>query len=196
MQQHHKKSAGKTKRDRNDRYETPEWATEMLVRALLGYGGLTGPVLEPACGSGRMVREVRRLTGLRVVGRDIEDTGHDFLAAKRTWPGSMVTNPPYHKDMPLRFAQKAHEVVDGRFAMLLQGGFLWTDKRSDLLREGPLKPELVLIVPYRIYFYRRNGKPIEGQAYSHCWVAWPERERRLERSEHSTQFLIGDRRWK
>lgn len=192
MQQHHKKGPKRTTRDRNDRYETPDEEIDVVLQAMYP-DSFEGPILEPACGSGRMVRRIRKYTGQKVIGRDLEDTGHDWLKTTRKWKGDMITNPPYHKDMPLQFALKAHELVDGQFAMLLQAGFLWTDTRAPYLR-GILKPDQVIIIPWRIYFYRRNGKRIEGQAYSHCWVIWPDRiHRGIPGDQRKTKITIAER---
>jgi SAM-dependent methyltransferase len=58
-----------------DQYETPEWVTLALIPHLPEF---MGKILEPACGSGKMVAALRQ-AGFDVVGSDITQ-GLDFLA--------------------------------------------------------------------------------------------------------------------
>lgn len=165
------RSTGKVKRRKLDDYETPNENT----RQLLKHVKFSGPIFEPACGSGRMMRELRSLTGLKVTGSDIKH-GADFLKRTKTFPGDIVTNPPYRDGLAERFARHALKIADGRVCMLMQSGFLWGGKRgSGLYTEH--KPEAVLIIPERIYFLV-NGKPIESQFFSHAWICWPARKKR------------------
>lgn len=186
MKQHKPLKDGQV-RDVNDRYETPRRETNIVLRFLKDLG-MTGKVLEPACGTGRMVRAIRDF-GWECEGRDLEETGDDFLEMRGRWPGPLITNPPYHKGMAFKFVQHALRVADGPVAMLLQGGFLWGEGRSDSLR-GPLKPLAVIVIPWRIYFYRRDGQRIQGQAYNNIWVIWPERSKRPYRGK--TEILIAE----
>ena len=166
-------NVGRTKgtRDPLDVYETPGYVT----RSLLTHCRFRGPVLEPAAGSGRISAELR-VAGLEVEERDIRTTGDDFLEAQETWHGDVITNPPYAKGLAKAFVERALRVADGRVAMLLRSGFLWSDDRRELFRSCP--PELALVMPDRILFIKRDGDPISGQAHSHMWLVWPERELR------------------
>lgn len=155
-----------TARRELDDYETPEQATEALCRHVR-----VSNVLEPACGSGRMVRVLRRRT--RVRGTDIKG-GHDFLKRARTWPGDIVTNPPY--GLADEFLNKALEIADGRVCMLMQSGFLWGSGRGKLLYEK-CPPDKIVILSGRIYFYV-DGRESESQFFSHCWICWPSRRAR------------------
>ena len=83
------RASRKGKRRPLDDYETPGNVTRRLTRLVR----LNSPILEPACGSGRMVRDLRSQTGLKVVGFDIQH-GADFFARTEPWEGDIVTNPP------------------------------------------------------------------------------------------------------
>ncbi len=156
------------KRDNLDVYETPGYIT----RTLLEHVDFEGPVLEPADGSGRVSR-VLEATGLQVQGQDIR-TGHDFRDYSGPWQGNIITNPPYMDNLAQIFTEHALSVAEGRVAMLLRSGFLWADCRRELFRGNP--PELILIIPDRILFIKRDGNPIPGQAHSHEWLIWPRKE--------------------
>lgn len=172
------RTEGGTKRRKLDDYETPGEVT----RALLRHVKLKGPILEPACGSGRMTRELQLVA--RVTGHDIKHgMGHDFFKRAKTWAGDIVTNPPYRDGLAERFVRHGLKLADGRVCMLMQSGFIWGGKRgSGLYRDA--KPDLVIVIPERIYFFEA-GKPIESQFFSHAWMCWPARKAR-ERGDYIT----------
>lgn len=172
------RSSGQTKRRRLDDYETPVDTTCVLTRTVR----FKGPILEPACGSGRMVRALRDETGCKVFGFDIKK-GDDFLLRTRRWAGDIVTNPPYRDELAERFCRHALWLAEGRVCMLVQSGFLWGSARAKGLF-SEIKPDLIIIHPERIYFYEA-GRPIKSQFYSHAWLCWPERRKR-ERFNYET----------
>jgi SAM-dependent methyltransferase len=159
------RASGETKRRRLDDYETPDSVTQRCLARVK----FRGPILEPACGSGRMVR-VLKAAGYKVTGSDIKE-GHDFLKRAKDWDGDIVSNPPYRDGLAEMFVRHALELATGQVAMLLQSGFIWGDKRgSGLYRE--FKPAHVIVIPERIYFLV-NGKPIPSQFFSHAApIAW------------------------
>lgn len=149
-----------------DYYETPTPA----VHALLGAEKLHGPVWEPACGSGRIVR-VLRAAGHRVVATDIEDygcpdaaSGMDFLQQKRAPEGvtTIVTNPPFmHAN---EFVRHALSLVP-RVVMLLRLAFLEGQGRSDILDGG----QLARVLPFRNRLsFSREGTEL-GSAIAFAW---------------------------
>lgn len=160
-----------TKRRPLDDYETPPEVT----RALLQHVSFTGPVLEPAEGSGRM-SAVLREAGLHVHGADIK-VGADFLRPRaRAWPGDIITNPAYRDDLDNKFVAHALALADGKIAMLMNSRFLWgNDRASSLYAKTP--PAAVIIIPQRIMF-EVEGEPITSQFFNHCWIVWPERQYR------------------
>jgi hypothetical protein len=168
-----------------DDYETPAGGA---IPALLQVVKFAGPIFEPACGSGLMMRELRELTGFKVTGADIKN-GKDYFKATRIHPGDTITNPPYRDGLAERFARQALKLTDGKVAMLVQNGFLWGSKRASGLY-AEVKPMAVVILPERIYF-EINGKAIPSQFYNHCWVVWPEREKRLRSSAYQTLTFWG-----
>lgn len=166
------RSSGKTKRRRLDDYETPPSDTQILLDNAV----FAGPILEPACGSGRMTR-VLADAGFKVKGSDIKQ-GDDFLERTRIWRGDIITNPPYRDGLAEAFVRHALKLANGKVAMLLQSGFLWGEKRaSGLFAET--RPAQIIVVPHRIYFFE-GKRQITSQFYSHAWLVWPERELRDE----------------
>lgn len=169
------RAEGKTKRRKLDDYETPEDKTAYLVDALK----FKGPVLECAAGSGRMARALAQFGKLKVTRADIK-TGQNFLKRTVKWNGDIITNPPYRDGLADAFVRHALKLADGRVAMLMETKFLHGDKRaSALYHDTP--PEMILIVPERIYFFEgsgKNAKPIPAQFFNHVWLVWPDRKTR------------------
>lgn len=174
----HQRTTGTVKRRKLDDYETPSDVTERLLRFFPLPSDET--ILEPAAGSGFMVRALRA-DGHKVIGLDIKH-GSDFLARTKKWKGPLVTNPPYRDGLAERFVRHALKLADGPVCMLMQSGFVWGDKRaSGLFDECP--PAVVIVIPERIYFLV-NGKPIKSQFFSHAWLCWPRRELRSVRENY------------
>lgn len=176
----------KSKRRRMDDYETPENVTHALTQ----YISFTGPIMEPACGSGRMMRELTKRTGRTVYGFDLKK-GHDFTKSIGKWRGDIVTNPPYRDNLPEIFARKALDRASGRVALLVEGKWLWGAKRAKGLFSEFI-PEAIIVLSSRIYFFQGKGKPIDSQFFSHCWVVWPQRSRRKRMCPADTHFYIVD----
>jgi hypothetical protein len=171
-----KKSKAATRRPLDD-YETPSEVTAALLPFLKL--GNAPAILEPAAGTGRMVRALKAgIPGVKVTTADIK-RGNDFLKrADKPFAGHVITNPPYRDGLAEAFARKALTIADGKVAMLLQSGFVWGSRRADGFYLNGLKPELIVVIPWRIMFIDGDGNEIEGQFFSHCWVVWPERARR------------------
>jgi hypothetical protein len=177
------RAAGETKRRKLDDYETPPQETRLLARYCRGMGA---KVWEPAAGSGRMAREIKRFPFVKGVKTGDIKRGQDFLKCNDPFPGSVITNPPYRDGLAERFARHAMKLADGRVCMLMQNGFLWGGKRgSGLFQE--FKPDLVIVIPWRVYFIDAGtGEPIPSQFFNHAWVCWPSRHLRAGNSSTTT----------
>lgn len=167
-------------RDAKDRYETPDEVLDALAEAFGAELSRCDRVVDPCCGTGRLVRRMLSY-GWHAEGTDLEEDGLDFLSdayvdhmdrAGLVGTDACATNPPFsHAEA---FARRALGLFDGPVAMLLPADFMWSQRRRDWLA-GPGRPAAQLIVPWRIRFYTRDGGRIPGQAYSHQWVVWPAR---------------------
>jgi hypothetical protein len=171
----------------NDLYETPPEA----VRALLEVEQFKGPIWEPACGPGAIVRVLRDL-GLHVVASDIDDYGCpdsksriDFLMEQQIPQGieALITNPPY--SLADEFARHALDLGVPRIALLLKTIYISGQRErsrgigaSDILDAG----RLAEFLPFanRLPVMHRHGwegKKIESSSVDHAWFVWDQSHR-------------------
>jgi hypothetical protein len=156
-----------------DLYETPPEA----VRALLSVESFTGPIWEPACGPGAIVR-VLRDAGHLVIATDLVEYGCpdstarvDFLLEQRAPEGvtAIVTNPPFmHADA---FVRKALALVP-RVTMLLRLAFVEGQGRADIINGDTL----ACVYPFRnrLAMMHRDGwqGPQASSAIAMAWFTW------------------------
>lgn len=132
----------------NERYWTEPWVTEALLRRL---GPRYGPVWEPACGRGDMVRVLMN-HGLDVLASDVdmsefseEEHGcaawkHDFLRDDPLFlvPPMVITNPPYgggDRHLSEKFVHRALNFEEVRVvAMLLRSEFKSAGRREAMTK--------------------------------------------------------------
>lgn len=142
----------------NDLYETPPAATRTLMRYLPQPAQL-GPVWEPACGPGAIVKELRdegyqvHATDLVDYGLENSQGGVDFLMEAKAPAGCgvIITNPPFKlADQFVRHALQlvAHVWVLQRLAYLEGAG------RSDIM-DGHLTR--ILVGKERLPMMHRDG---------------------------------------
>lgn len=145
-----------------DQYETPEWVT----RALVPYIPLT-PILEPACGSGKMSNELVR-SGFVVESSDIQ-SGTDFFTIKHTDCGAIITNPPYK--LASEFISHALGLMshsDGFVAMLLRTDFDHAKSRKHLFAENPAFCRKIVLTKRIKWIEDSHGSP----SFNHAWYCW------------------------
>lgn len=122
--------AGYQRRPR-DAYFTEPWVTRALLAAVdfRAPGDYCSVIWEPACGDGRMAREIAA-AGYRVVATDIENYGYgrpgvDFLAERHAVAASgIITNPPF--DLARQFILHALDLTraqGGKVAILQRHEF-------------------------------------------------------------------------
>jgi hypothetical protein len=108
-------------RDDHDHYVEPEWVSERLFEE----EEFDGPILDPACGWGRILRSADKC-GFKIMGSDVVDRKPDipefrhldFVATQeqaiyRWWAqaGSIVCNPPF--ELIKEFTHRACVIMRG-----------------------------------------------------------------------------------
>lgn len=152
------------KRIEHDRYETPEWVTDCVVPHLKI--DKRTMIHEPAAGSGKMVRALRR-HGYRVSSGDIT-RGRDFLAKDKEYP-VIVTNPPYsHAEEFVEHALACTFYARGTVAMLLRLDFDSAKTRAYLFAIHPAFEKKIVLTKRIRWIEGSTGSPSEN----HAWFIW------------------------
>lgn len=159
-ERHHR---GYTRR-RRDRYETPAWATMVLIPHL---HRRPSRIWEPACASGKMVRALKSC-GYNVTGSDIAD-GKDFLHGRTRYADAIITNPPFKlaDDFIIR-ALELTKPVRGLVAMLLRTDFDHAATRRWMFDEHPAFARKVMLLKRIRWIERSIGAP----SFNHAWFVW------------------------
>lgn len=165
-------------RQRLEKYYTPAWCTEALLRHLpvVGHGAV---IWEPACGDGGIVTPLRE-AGYRVVASDIAPDGSfnrsDFFSASHvpTDVGAIVTNPPFGPGgrTAYQFIWHALRLVEprkGLVAMLLRDDFDSAGGRQELFQHPAFDRKIVLTERIR---WTNLEQKAAGPSGSHAWFVW------------------------
>lgn len=167
------------KRRKNDFYPTPPLATYILHK----YIRLPHVIVEPCAGRGNISIELLR-HGYDVRSYDLYEydknlcaitTGIDFMNHQKVSDvQGLVTNPPYHQDLPRKIAEKATSEYDF-VAMFVRFTFLEGKKRNSLFTKTP--PSDIIFMSDRVKFSANHIEPINkndqiGGMIAYCWVIW------------------------
>jgi len=151
-----------------DFFPTPAWATY----ALMDNERFDREVWECACGDGAM-SEVIQDFGNKVNSSDLFDRGYgeagvDFLEAQGKRP-NIITNPPYNSAQG--FVEKAAEIVEHKFALLLRLAFLEGANRANTIF-SKIPPSRVWVFSERITFYPKNAVKAGSGTTAYAWFIW------------------------
>lgn len=156
----------RNKSDGYDFYKTPEWVT----RILLEEESFDGCIWEPACGDGAICEALKNFGYLNVMASDIKDYGYqnstfglDFLKEIKKIP-NIITNPPFTKNMPLKFMKKCEELVANKYALLLPIRYLCGNQRVKFFSKIRA-PKKIIPIAKKIDF---GG----GAWYEFAWFIW------------------------
>jgi hypothetical protein len=164
-------------RNVNDLYPTPPLATYVLHK----YGNLPHHIVEPCAGRGNISIELIR-NGYSVESYDkfkydnsLCDitTDQDVLTLEKpSLAQALVTNPPYHKDLPRQIALKGATEYDVT-ALFVRLTFLEGKKRKQLFSDHP--PSDIIFLSDRIRFDSNIIEQVErkdqiGGMIAYCWI--------------------------
>lgn len=132
-------------RDPDDWYIEPDWCNDALFTRIK----FDGPVVDPCCGTGRILDAAAR-AGLATMGQDIKDRGaskrHSFVIADffngTSRMPDIACNPPYK--YANNFVAAAVERSLGKTAVLLRCQWANAGARSRWLESLPLRWVLML----------------------------------------------------
>lgn len=151
------------KRAKNDHYVEPPWVSYRLFEDV----DFRYSVVDPACGTGNIVRSARAL-GIKAQGYDIEDHGfgrrQDFFKMTRT-VDNIASNPPFK--VFERFARHALRLARLRVALIIPVARLNAARWLDGL---PL--ETVLFITPRPGMPPKNAKKKGKGKTDYCWLVF------------------------
>jgi ParB-like chromosome segregation protein Spo0J len=179
-------SATKAERG-HDLYETPDCATRSLL-ALEEFGKR---IWEPACGRGAIIR-VLETAGLELEISDLNDYGttredgtgqgvFDFceLAHAPYVVGSIITNPPYDREVLNRFVARSVQMLEAgeisKIAMLMNLNVLcgFGDPDREYFMET-MPPARIHVFKRRLPMMHRDGwdGPQASSSMNTAWFVW------------------------
>lgn len=142
-----KKNAHLWERHPEDYYIEPPWCSARLHSAL----NLKGLILDPAAGSGNIIKTGRGLYGDNIVGTDLVKRadgitgGIDFLLHHdKMRTANIVSNPPFkhcNADAKFKFIKACLECASGTIALLLPTTWANSRDAAIFLKQTPLKHE-------------------------------------------------------
>lgn len=159
-------------REENDYYATDPKAMEELLK----YENFNHNVWECACGEGNLSRVLKK-HGYNVFSSDLIDRGYqddiiDFLENDQSFPGDIITNPPFK--YTTQFILKALEAVPegNKVAMFLKINYLSGKARyKEIFSKFP--PQRVYIFKGRIACSKNNThEGFKGGAMDYVWMIW------------------------
>jgi len=163
-------------RPEHDFYPTPPH----VVRMILPFLPVVGPVLDPFAGDGAIVRVVRDEWGIDTIGYDIDParrigahvSEHRDSLSEKPWAEVplIVTNSPYTADSGNArqcVERVIREIAPRRAtaAMLLRLGFAAGKTRFDLHQDYPSDMYVLAARPS----YTKDGKT---DRYDYAWFVW------------------------
>lgn len=164
-------------RDELDWYVEPPRATEQLLTV----ERFVGPIWDPACGQGNIVRALRA-AGCEAVGSDIADRGfggvQDFLDPDCEFVNvaNIVTNPPFFRAKGAEaFIRRALSIASGKVCAFVDIRFIaGAERAKGLFTDHP--PHRIWIVTPRVscppgQFLLDGGKAGNGSS-DWCWLVW------------------------
>ncbi len=164
--------------DKYDLYETPTWATELIVNRLIQDGALTlgEEILEPCSGAGAISRVLEQ--NFKVASSDIQTEnfiygkkGINVYKLKDKSVKTIFTNPPYNLMTENNMLDEFLRISTGKVILLLNIFYLSSDKRKELLENSPLKYVYIHSNRVTMYPYGQE-KPKSTGTKMFAWYVW------------------------
>lgn len=163
-----------------DFYETPTWATQKAVKAMLEDGILNknSYIYETCCGAGAIARVLEEYGFENVKMSDIQTS--DFICGEKgvdvyDLPDKcceiVLTNPPYNRMTKDNMLKEFFRISTGKVILLLNIFFLSSRDRKEMLENSHLRhiyihSDRVTMFPYGI------PKPKNGGTKMFAWYVW------------------------
>lgn len=165
--------------DKFDFYETPSWATELIVDKLLNDGvlNINDTITEPCSGAGA-ISKVLESKGFKVVSSDIQTAdyvyglkGKSVSDYKDNSCDIVFTNPPYNQMTKSDMFNDLFRITKDKLVLLLNIYYLSSNDRYELLKNSPLKYVYVHSNRVTMFPYGQE-KPSSTGTKMFAWFVW------------------------
>jgi hypothetical protein len=158
--------SSKKKREEDDFYPTPDYATIELLKK----EKFSGEIWECACGNGAISKILEK--EYPVISTDLYDRGYghpdiNFLESFLD-VDNIITNPPYKYAQ--EFIEHGLSFTRYKVAMLLKLNFLEGQKRNAFFASTPLKT--VYVFSKRLSFDKGGEKGKGAGLLAYAWYVW------------------------
>ena len=165
--------------DKYDFYETPSWATELILDKLLSDKviNINEEILEPCCGAGA-ISKVLENKGFKVYSSDLQE--EDFIYGKKGYnvyslPDNLcetiITNPPYNQMTKNNMLYEFLRISKRKVILLLNIYYLSSSDRYEMLKNSHL--QYVYIHSDRVTMYPfGKEKPKSTGTKMFAWFVW------------------------
>lgn len=172
--------AGRKKQTEFDFYETPKWATEKAVVAMLKDKILSenDDIYEPCCGAGA-ISDILELYGFKNIKKsDIQtadyikgEKGIDVYDLKDNACEVILTNPPYNRMTKDNMLNEFLRISKKKVILLLNIFFLSSKDRKEMLENSHLRHIYIHSDRVTMYPYGEE-KPKNGGTKMFAWFVW------------------------
>jgi hypothetical protein len=168
----------KKNNDEFDLYETPSWATELIMNRLIKDSVLEKgeEILEPCSGAGAISKVLEEK--FKVKSSDIQnenfiygDKGIDVYKMKDKSANIILTNPPYNMMTKKNMLNEFLRISKNKVILLLNIYYLSSKDRKEMLEKSPLK--YIYIHSDRVTMFPfGEEKPKSTGTKMFAWFVW------------------------
>ena len=165
--------------DKFDLYETPKWATTLILNTLINDGVISNNdvVSEVCCGAGAISRVLEEY-GFATISSDIQvedfiygEKGIDVYSIPDKSHDIILTNPPYNLMTKNNMLDEFLRISKNKVILLLNIYYLSSKDRYELLTNSPLKYVYVHSDRVTMYPYGEE-KPKSNGTKMFAWFVW------------------------
>ena len=163
-----------------DFYETPKWATEKAIKAMLRDGILSKKeyVYEPCVGAGAITDVLEKYEFENIEASDIQTAdyikgmkGVDVYEVEDNACDVVITNPPYNLMTKGNMLAEFQRIAEKKVILLLNIFYLSSKERKQMLKNSNLRhiyihSDRVTMFPYG------QERPKNGGTKMYAWYVW------------------------
>ena len=171
---------GRMKNGGTDFYETPKWATERAIEAMLVDGVINkyDRIYDPCCGAGAITDVLNAYGFENVMASDIQteeyikgQKGVDAYDLEDDLAEIVFTNPPYNLMTKGNMLQEFLRISRKKVILLLNIFFLSSKDRKEMLQRSGLRYVYIHSDRVTMYPYGEE-KPKNGGTKMFAWFVW------------------------